>query len=415
MDPEIRGRVDRLLETYSVYYDVETCEEGALRLRAVHIGRAHCFWRGQQLMVTFLPFPGLRPNIKAGEHVGDRISPPYDVIGPEYLEELQSHPHNVTRLTLNPDADKRYHGARGTTRVRRGIVGILRTEKYEDGNIIPHEETFSKVKADRLNLLRDMECHLESIFGIYQGLTPELNKKIRDHESLVYRYVDSDGVEHRYNRLSDPEITKEISEQLKDQKMLIADGHHRYETALNYALENPDDEKKQFVLATLVASDDEGLVIWPTHRLVTAGDISERNAIKGISKNLTLAETDRDGMVAGLKDHMMGLAFKSGACYLADYDGGDDPMWTLDTYVAQEKILKGVYKSDEGKAEVAYDAELPSVLKKMDEKQYDLAIILNDPSLEKIWDLSMIGKRMPKKTTFFFPKIWSGFVFYKMF
>ena len=396
------------------------------------------------MMGSFLPFPGLRPNIKAGEHVGDRISPPYDVIGPDYLKDLQSHPHNVTRLTLNPDADKRYHGARkkleqwiadsalkqdpdsfyiyeqtfddnGTTRVRRGIVGILRTEKYEDGNIIPHEETFSKVKADRLNLLRDMECHLESIFGIYQGLTPELNKKIRDHESLVYRYVDSDGVEHRYNRLSDPEITKEISEQLKDQKMLIADGHHRYETALNYALENPDDEKKQFVLATLVASDDEGLVIWPTHRLVTAEDISEKNSIKGISKNLALTETDRDGMVAGLKDHMMGLLFKSGACYFADYDGGDDPMWTLDTYVAQEKILKGVFKSDEGKAEVAYDAELPSVLKKMDEKQYDLAIVLNDPSLEKIWDLSMIGKRMPKKTTFFFPKIWSGFVFYKMF
>ena len=395
-------------------------------------------------MVDFLPFEGLRPNLKAGEHIGDRISPPYDVIGPDYLKELQSKPHNITRLTLNPDADKRYHGSRaeldqwitdnelkrdepsfyiyeqtfdnhGEQRVRRGIVGILRTEDYGEGNIIPHEETFSKVKADRLNLLRDMGCHLESIFGIYQGLTPELNKKIRDHESLVYRYVDSDGVEHRYNRLSDPEITKEISEQLKDQKMLIADGHHRYETALNYALENPDDEKKQFVLATLVASDDEGLVIWPTHRLVTAGDISERNAIKGISKNLTLAETDRDGMVAGLKDHMMGLAFKSGACYLADYDGGDDPMWTLDTYVAQEKILKGVYKSDEGKAEVAYDAELPSVLKKMDEKQYDLAIILNDPSLEKIWDLSMIGKRMPKKTTFFFPKIWSGFVFYKMF
>lgn len=402
------------------------------------------FRRGHQLMVTFLPFPGLRPNIKAGEHVGDRISPPYDVIGPDYLKDLQSHPHNVTRLTLNPDTDKRYHGARkeleqwiadsalkqdpdsfyiyeqtfddnGTTRVRRGIVGILRTEKYEDGNIIPHEETFSKVKADRLNLLRDMECHLESIFGIYQGLTPELNKKIRDHESLVYRYVDSDGVEHRYNRLSDPEITKEISEQLKDQKMLIADGHHRYETALNYALENPDDERKQFVLATLVASDDEGLVIWPTHRLVTAEDISEKNSIKGISKNLALTETDRDGLVAGLKDHMMGLLFKSGACYFADYDGGDDPMWTLDTYVAQEKILKGVFKSDEGKAEVAYDAELPSVLKKMDEKQYDLAIVLNDPSLEKIWDLSMIGKRMPKKTTFFFPKIWSGFVFYKMF
>ena len=79
-----------------------------------------------------------------------------------------------------------------------------------------------------------------------------------------------------------------------------------------------------------------------------------------------------------------------------------------DLYVIPESF-------DEGKADVSYDAELDSVLGKMDEKKHDLAIVLNDPSLEKIWDLSMIGKRMPKKTTFFFPKIWSGFVFYKMF
>lgn len=394
-------------------------------------------------MVTFQPFPGYRPNIRAGEHVGDRISPPYDVIGPDALKELQSKEHNVTRLTLNPDSDKRYHGARkeldawasdgslkqdqdsfyiyeqifddkGTQRVRRGIVGVLKTEKYEQGNIIPHEETFSKVKADRLNLLRDMEAHLESIFGIFQGLSPELSKDIRNNESLVYRFVDSDGVEHKYYRLSDPAITSRITDELKDQKMLIADGHHRYETALNYALENPGDEKKQFVLATLVPADDEGLVIWPTHRLVKAGDISEKNAIKGISKALELTETTRDELVSGLGDHMMGLVFKTGACYFADYDGKDDPMWTLDTYVAQEKILKGVYKSDEGKADVSYDAELDSVLAKMDAKEFDLAIILNAPSLQKIWDLSMIGKRMPKKTTFFFPKIWSGFVFYRM-
>lgn len=394
-------------------------------------------------MVTFQPFPGYRPNIRAGEHVGDRISPPYDVIGPDALKELQSKEHNVTRLTLNPDSDKRYHGARkeldawasdgslkqdqdsfyiyeqtfddkGTQRVRRGIVGVLKTEKYEQGNIIPHEETFSKVKADRLNLLRDMEAHLESIFGIFQGLSPELSKDIRNNESLVYRFVDSDGVEHKYYRISDPAITSRITDELKDQKMLIADGHHRYETALNYALENPSDEKKQFVLATLVPADDEGLVIWPTHRLVKAGDISEKNAIKGISKALELTETTRDELVSGLGDHMIGLVFKTGACYFADYDGKDDPMWTLDTYVAQEKILKGVYKSDEGKADVSYDAELDSVLAKMDAKEFDLAIILNAPSLQKIWDLSMIGKRMPKKTTFFFPKIWSGFVFYRM-
>ena len=393
-------------------------------------------------MVTFLPFAGYRPNLSNGEHEVDRISPPYDVISDDYLKELQSHPHNVTNLTLKQDPDKRYHSARkeldswiesgelkkdddsfyiyeqtfddkGTKRVRTGIVGILKTEKYEDGNIIPHEETFSKVKADRLNLLRDMEAHLESIFGIFEGFTPDLNKKINDNARLIYMYKDDAGVEHKNYRLSDPDICKEITEQLKGQKMLIADGHHRYETALNYSLENPGNEKKSFVLATLVASDNEGLVIWPTHRMVNTENISEKNAVKGISSALKTIEVSREEMEAQLKDHMMGLMFKSGKCMLADFDG-DEPLWKLDTYVVQEKILKGVYKSDEGKATISYDAEYDSVKKQMDEKKHDLAIILNDPKLQTIWDLSMIGKRMPKKTTFFFPKIWSGFVFYLM-
>lgn len=394
-------------------------------------------------MVGFLPFKGYRPNLRAGEHIGDRISPPYDVIGGDYLSELQSKEFNVTNLTLKQDSDKRYHGARktldswiesgalkadepsfyiyeqtfddnGTQRVRKGIVGTLKTEKYEDGNIMPHEETFSKVKADRLNLLRDMEAHLESIFGIFEGFTPELSRKINDNARLVYRYMDSAGVEHKYYRLSDESINNEITEQLKDQKMLIADGHHRYETALNYSLENPDDPKKGYVLATLVASDDAGLVIWPTHRLVDTGNISEKNAIKGISKSLDMTEVSQEDMKKGLKDHMMGLMFRSGKCFLADYKGEEGTLWTLDTYVVQEKILKGVYKSDEDKATVSYDAEFGSVERSMQEGKHDLAIVLNDPSLQTIWNLARNGKRMPKKTTFFFPKIWSGFVFYLM-
>ncbi len=394
-------------------------------------------------MVEFMPFEGYRPNLKAGEHIGDRISPPYDVIGDDYLKQLQSNPYNITRLTLNPDADKRYHGSRkeleqwiaenelkqdrpsfyiyeqtfddhGTTKVRRGIVGLLKTEEYSENGIIPHEETFSKVKADRLNLLRDMETHLESIFGIFTGLTPELTRKVRDNERLVYRFIDTDEVEHRYYKLEDEEITSAITEELKGQSMLIADGHHRFETALNYAKENPDDPKKQYVLATLVPSDNEGLVIWPTHRLVRSGDISEKNAVKGIQSALETVEVTRDEMMSQLKDHMMGIVFKSGKCLLADPKDGAEGLMGLDTYVLQNKVLYGVYKSDEGKSEVSYDAEADSVLAKMDGKEYDVAFILNDPSLDTIWDLAMDGKRMPKKTTFFFPKIWSGFVMYRM-
>ncbi|MDR3282654.1 MAG: DUF1015 domain-containing protein [Candidatus Methanoplasma sp.] len=394
-------------------------------------------------MVTFLPFSGYRPSLKAGEQIGDRISPPYDVIGDDYLKELQSHPDNVTVLTLRPDADKRYCGSRkeldrmissgslkqdgdsfylyeqafsdcGVERRRRGLVGILKVESYDEGNVVPHEETFSKVKEDRLNLLRDMESHLESIFGIFEGLTDQLNRKIDSTAQLLYRYVDKQGVEHKFYRIGDARVQEQISSQLSSQKMLIADGHHRYETALSYSLENPGNAKKGFVLATIVSANDAGLVIWPTHRLVKSGEISEKNAIAALSSTLDLKESSREEVEARLKDHLFALEFKSGRRFLADYGKGDGPIWKLDTYVAQELVLKGVYKYDEGKAEVAYDAELPSVEKKMYEKQYDLAIILNPPSLQTIWDLSLAGRRMPKKTTFFFPKVWSGFVVYKM-
>lgn len=394
-------------------------------------------------MVTFLPFPGYRPSLRDGEKIDDRISPPYDVIGDTYLKELQSKKNNVTRLTLMP-VDGRYGESRkeleswikdgslvqdsdsfylyrqtfsdhGVVKVRTGFVGKLKTEKYEEGHIIPHEETFSKVKADRLNLLRDMETHLESIFGIFEGFSDDLNAKIQKTAVPLYCYTDDSGVKHEYFGLSDENVTKAITEELKDQKMLIADGHHRYETALNYSLENPGNEMKSYVLATLVAADDKGLVIWPTHRLIKSDEISEKNVISKISSKMEMIEvSDADEMKEKLNDWEFGLMFRSGKCFLARYNGKEDPMWSLDTYVAQELIMKGIYKSDEDKATIGYDAEYPSAKKKMENKEYDLAIILNDPSLKTIWDLSMIGKRMPKKTTFFFPKIWSGFVFYKM-
>ncbi len=395
-------------------------------------------------MVTFLPFPGYRPSLKDGEKIDERVSPPYDVIGDDYLKELQSHPHNVTRLTLMP-VDKRYKESRkeldawiadgslmkdddsfylyrqtfddhGVTKVRTGFVGKLKLEKYEEGHIIPHEETFSKVKADRLNLLRDMETHLESIFGIFQGFSEGLNGRIEKSLMPLYDLTDDTGVRHQYFRIVDKDVIADITKELKDQNMLIADGHHRYETALNYSLENPGDELKSYVLATLVPADDKGLVIWPTHRLVKSDEISDKNVIAKVQKSMVTKEVDSaDAMMAELKDWQIGMMFRSGRYILAKYETEkEDPMWKLDTYVLQELILKGIYKSDEDKATVAYDAEYPSVKKKMDAKEYDMAAVLNDPSLQTIWDLSMIGKRMPKKTTFFFPKIWSGFVFYRM-
>ena len=394
-------------------------------------------------MVTFLPFPGYRPVLKNGEKIEDRISPPYDVIGKEYLRVLQEHENNVTNLTLKPDVDRRYKGSRkelermlsdgslkqdpdsfylyeqvfddhGVTKTRRGLVGILKTESYEEGNVVPHEETFSKVKEDRLNLLRDMEAHLESIFGIFDGFSSDLDRKVVNTSKLIYRYLDASGVEHRFQIISDPDIQKRITAELKDKKMLIADGHHRYETALNYSLENPGDKKKGYVLATLVSSKDEGLVVWPTHRLVSSENVTLGEAKSQMTRSMKTKVVSEEDMESGLKGWMMGLMFKDGECFLADYDKGTDDLFKLDTYVVQELILKKIYGYDEGRSTVEYEAEYPIVKKLMQNGGADLAIVLNDPDLRKIWDLSMKGIRMPKKTTFFFPKIWSGFVFYKM-
>jgi len=394
-------------------------------------------------MVTFLPFSGYRPVLKSGESIEDRISPPYDVIGKEYLRVLQENENNVTNLTLKPDVDKRYKGSRkelermlsdgslkqdpdsfylyeqvfndhGVKKTRRGLVGILKTENYSEGNVVPHEETFSKVKEDRLNLLRDMEAHLESIFGIFDGLSPDLDRKVIDTSKLIYRYMDESGVDHRFHIISDADVQKRITSELKDKKMLIADGHHRYETALNYSLENPGNEKKGYVLATLVSSKDEGLVVWPTHRLVNSSNVSVKDAQDLISNTMKVKEVSEDGMESELKNWMMGLMFRDGKRFLATYDKGEKELLRLDTYVVQELILKKIYGYDEGRSAVDYEAEFSNVKKMMQAGKYDLAIVLNEPSLKTIWDLSMKGIRMPKKTTFFFPKVWSGFVFYKM-
>ena len=394
-------------------------------------------------MVTFLPFRGHRPFLGTGEDIGARISPPYDVIDSGYLKELQAYRCNVTRLTLSPDDNGRYIGSRkelekwiadgslvqdddsfylyeqeftagGKKMVRRGIVGILRTEPYENGNIIPHEETFSKVKEDRLNLLRDMETHLESIFGIFGGFSAGLNIKIDASSEKLYRYTDECGVIHTYRKISDKAVTDAMVSELSEQKMLIADGHHRYETALSYSIENPDDEKKGFVLATLVASDDPGLVIWPTHRLLDS-PLDEKDAVGKIKDSMTTADADTpDDLCEELPKWQMGLIFGSGKCMLARYDGPDDGLRSLDTYAAQELVIGKTYGYDAGTVKVSYDAEFGSVVKKMRNGTHDAAIVLNAPDLRTVWDLSAAGRRMPKKTTYFFPKIWSGFVFYKM-
>ena len=217
-------------------------------------------------MVDFRPFRPLIPRLGNGEAMIERVSPPYDIISAEELAILRSQRYNVTNITLGGvDGDYAQagkllaawleEGALAQDRrdsfyvykqtfcqgehcwQRTGLIGIMAARGYAD-EVVPHEETYPKVKEDRLNLLRGTETHCESIFGIFDEISARVKDLIEDQETKVLEFTDHQEVRHCLYRVCDPETVKAISEELRGKSVLIADGHHRFETASRYAQEN---------------------------------------------------------------------------------------------------------------------------------------------------------------------------------
>jgi len=399
-------------------------------------------------MVSFLPFRGYTPPI--GSDITQRVSPPYDVINEQEKQRLQSLPGNITRITLGvKDGD--YKVARkelddwiergllvqskkecfylyrqtfvheGKERTRTGIMGRLLIEPYEQGNILPHEETFSKVKADRLNLLEATESHLESIFGIYEDADRTIASELQKHSREIFRFKDDHGVTHSFSELMDEKTVESIVSMLKQKKMLIADGHHRYETSMRYSQDHPQDEKKRYVVATLVASNDVGLVVEPTHRILSIPNVSTEQLLSHVAKDFGLWEMENlDEMMRALassKRVALGLVTSDGRLFVAEYLGknNENSLWKVDAFICEKVLLQQTLKdlvNDD--TSIEYDHEARSVLEKMKTGKYSFAVILSPPDLVLIWKVAKDGKKMPKKSTFFYPKIWSGFVIYRM-
>ncbi len=398
-------------------------------------------------MVEFQPFKGFIPNLAEGEEIDSRISPPYDIIDEGEKRALKENPYNVTKITLGAEGG-RYKGAtkelerwiegsklvqddqesfyiyrqsfesEGKRYTRTGIIGLLRLESYEEGNIIPHEETIPGVKEDRLTLLRDTQTHAESIFGIYERDTLDMGRVIDKSEKMFE--CEMRGIEHSIFRVSDPGLVQSIEDMMRDKRILIADGHHRFETALRYSEEYPGDEKKSYVLATMVSSDDHGMLVLPTHRLVRDMGIEEGRLTEGLNDFFEVKDgVTMDNMKAVLERmNRKGFGFltkagSSGVARLLNRPEG--VLWNVDAYVCQEILFKRILKRSPGEdLNVEYDEDIESVMHKMEERRFDLAVLLPSPKLEDIWAVARAGEKMPKKSTFFYPKIWSGFVYYRM-
>ena len=349
-------------------------------------------------MAEVKPFRALRYGDRAGS-LADLVAPPYDVISPDEREQyLARSPYNVVHLTLPASeeqaarefdrwqrdavlvAEERtaawalsqdYVGPDGVARTRNAIVAALRLEPYDARVVLPHERTDRGPKEGRLRLLRATRAELEPIFLLHDGPTIEPPNRTPD--------LAVDGT--RLWRLEHPHLGDFVT-----RKLLIADGHHRYETALAFHREDGSDASA-YTLVALVSTADEGLTIFPTYR------VAER-----FDGGLDYRDADPRKLLGTLpNDRAATVVYTRAGSAVAEGEG-------LDTELVEKLGPEGV----------SYTPSLDEALRAVDEGRAEAAFLLRPPSLEQVWAVAERGETLPQKTTYFYPKLLSGLLFYQL-
>jgi uncharacterized protein (DUF1015 family) len=346
------------------------------------------------------PFRALRFAEAAAGPLEDLVAPPYDVISPEERATfLARSPFNVVHLTLPDDEQaaardlaawresgvlvedeepaywwlsQRYVGPDGVERERDGFVAALRVEPYERRVVLPHERTHAGPKEGRLRLLRATRTQLEPIFLLWDG-TIEV-----DGLGEPDLAVDEGGVASRLWRL-DAEFGDALTDELREAQLLIADGHHRYETALAFH-EEDGGEASAWLMVVIVPTDQEGLTIFPTHRVARSV-----NGVQG-----TPIEPPA-GALPGL------VLYRRGHYELLD-EGGPDPE-------AVERL------APQG---VTYTPDAAEAVAAVDRGEAEAAFLVRPTRLEDVWAVAGRGEVMPQKSTFFYPKLTSGLLLFPL-
>jgi uncharacterized protein (DUF1015 family) len=334
-------------------------------------------------MAVVRPFRALRYDPAVAGPLGTLVAPPYDVIGPEQRKQLQElSPYNVVHLTL-PDSEQdaaasieewqeqgilvrdpdpacwwlvqEYVGPDGVARRREGFVAALQVEPYENRVVLPHERTHEGPKEGRLRLLQATRTQLEPLFFLWDG-TIEV-------DGLGAPHIESGG--DSLWRL-DAELSEALAEELADAQLLIADGHHRYETTLASG--------EQWLLAVIVPTGQEGLTIFPTHRIARdAGSASG-----------TRIEAPGNGLPGP-------VLYREGHFELLAGDG-------LDPEVVERAAPGGV----------TYTPSREEAVATVDRGDAEAAFLLRPTRIEDVWEVARRGDVMPQKSTFFYPKLTSG-------
>jgi uncharacterized protein (DUF1015 family) len=432
-------------------------------------------------MAHVLPFRGWRYDIAQVGSLSDVTAPPYDVIGPDQQKALyERHPCNVVRLILNrqepgdTDGEERYRRAANFLRhwrsegillrehedalyvyhqefdwegqhyVRKGFLGRLRLEEFGRGSVFPHEQTMSGPKADRLLLTKACRMNLSPVFGLYPDTEASVQTPLEDAIRGVtpLEATDELGVVHRMWPVTRSGALNAVRERLRDKSIFIADGHHRYETAINYRnwLQSEgqlagDDAAANFVLMHFVGMSDPGLAILPTHRLVSGvGDLSAddfQSALashcdveavgsgpEGARATWELIEADGGQNVFGFgttRDSRWLFARVRDASPMVQLASGQSESWRgLGVSLLHRLVLDHLLKAKFPEAAPAFQYVhlLDEVTTALSAKTCQLACLVPPAQISHVEDIASRFEKMPPKSTYFYPKLLSGLVFH---
>jgi uncharacterized protein (DUF1015 family) len=374
-------------------------------------------------------------------------APPYDVIDAAQRAELVGRsPYNVVEVDLpqngsDPyahaaDVLKRWHdegiltrddkpalwalaqeytGPDGESRTRHGVFARVRVEDYGPGRIRPHERTHPGPKEDRLRLTRATRANLSPIFSLFDD--PE-NAAWAALQTYLERdpwgeVTDEDATVHRIWRVDDPQAIATYKDVLRGTELLIADGHHRYETARVYQQEEPSADH---VLMCLVALQDPGLTVFPTHRLAVNVSQDALNALQDeLERDWTEAERDTLSIGIYQNGERRTLYLKDLAIADAAMEGKPEPYRRLDTAVLEALILTGPLGLTEDDIShlhgLDYARTEEEAIAKVDAGDADVAFLMAATPVERVRDVAAAGENMPPKSTYFYPKVLTGMVF----
>lgn len=390
----------------------------------------------------------------------DVVAPPYDVIDDKYQDELyERSAYNIVRLILtkgeNRYADaseyfknwkeedvliptkkptifyivQKYKNEKGKLIERKGFIARNKIEDFSTKKILPHEFTMGGPKQDRLNLVTSCGAFFSQIFMVYddekQIIEQEVAKKYLAKTPDI-DVIDDLGIENIVYFIDDEKDIEIIQKTLADKTLLIADGHHRYETSMNYSKAHPENEYAKYVMSYFTNAADENLIIYPTHRIVEK-EFSKDEILNAVSKYYDIETiNNKDEFLEKIeienqKQITTGLIIKNSSEYYVlklkegEKEKIDTPevLQKLDLTVLHELILKGElgYSQDELMAQdgIKYEKK-ENVAFESTKNNASACFIMAYPKMKDIIDISKEGLRMPQKSTYFYPKLLSGLV-----